>query len=126
MRVWAAPVQSAIGQTRRHAEERSPMRRISTARRPHVRSGLDALFGGDLAGARQSLVALTLNSPPACVAGGVRGATPGPWEGYPGLLVLAPAAIGRRGNISPPPAPRLSTAIHTGTFRFTARRDTVL
>ena len=40
--------------------------------------------------------------------------------------MLVPAAIGLRGNIFSTLGTRLSTAIHTGTFRFTARRDTVL
>jgi mgtE-like transporter len=96
------------------------------SRRPHVRGRLDALFGGDLAGARQSLVALCLNSSTSFVAGGVLGAITGTFERYPGLLVLVPAAIGLRGNIFSTLGTRLSTAIHTGTFRFTARRDTVL
>jgi mgtE-like transporter len=95
-------------------------------RRPHVRRRLDALFGGDLAGARQSLVALCLNSTTSFVAGGVLGAITGTFERYPGLLVLVPAAIGLRGNIFSTLGTRLSTAIHTGTFRFSARRDTVL
>lgn len=96
------------------------------SRRPHVRSGLDRLFGGDLHGARQSLVALFLNSSTSFVAGAVLGAITGTLEKYPGLLVLVPAAIGLRGNIFTALATRLSTAIHTGTFRFSSRRDTVL
>jgi mgtE-like transporter len=96
------------------------------SRRPHVRRRLDALFGGDLAGARQSLVALFLNSTTSFIAGGVLGAITGTFERYPGLLVLVPAAIGLRGNIFSTLGTRLSTAIHTGTFRFTPRRDTVL
>ena len=96
------------------------------SRRPHLRGRLDALLGGDLAGARQSLVALGLNSSTSFIAGGVLGAITGTFERYPGLLVLVPAAIGLRGNIFSSLGTRLSTAIHTGTFRFTPRRDTVL
>ena len=96
------------------------------SRRPHVRARLDALFGGDAAGARQSLVALCLNSTTSFAAGGVLGAITGTFERYPGLLVLVPAAIGLRGNIFSTFGTRLSTAIHTGTFRFSPRRDTVL
>jgi mgtE-like transporter len=96
------------------------------SRRPHVRARLDALFGGDAAGARQSLVALCLNSTTSFAAGGVLGAITGTFERHPGLLVLVPAAIGLRGNIFSTFGTRLSTAIHTGTFRFSPRRDTVL
>jgi mgtE-like transporter len=96
------------------------------SRRPHLRARLDALLGGDLAGARQSLVALGLNSSTSFIAGGVLGSITGTFERYPGLLVLVPAAIGLRGNIFSTLGTRLSTAIHTGTFRFSPRRDTVL
>ena len=96
------------------------------SRRPHLRRRLDVLFGGDLTGARQSLVALGLNSTTSLVAGAFLGSITGTFERHPGLLVLVPAAIGLRGNIFSTLGTRLSTAIHTGTFRFTARRDTVL
>lgn len=96
------------------------------SRRPHVRRRLDALFGGDLGGARQGLVALVLNSTTSFVAGAVLGSITGTLERHPGLLVMVPAAIGLRGNIFSALGTRLSTAIHTGTFRFSARRDTVL
>ena len=45
---------------------------------------------------------------------------------YPGLLVLVPAAIGLRGNIFGAFGNRISTTIHAGTFRLSARRDTIL
>ena len=96
------------------------------SRRPQVRARLDALVGGDLGGARQSLVALCLNSTTSFAAGAVLGAITGTFERYPGLLVLVPPAIGLRGNIFSTLGTRLSTAIHTGTFRMSARRDTVL
>ena len=96
------------------------------SRRPQVRARLDALLGGDLRGARQSLVALFLNSTTSFAAGAVLGGITGTFERYPGLLVLVPPAIGLRGNIFSTLGTRLSTAIHTGTFRFSARRDTVL
>jgi mgtE-like transporter len=44
----------------------------------------------------------------------------------PGLLVLVPAAIGLRGNIFGAFGNRISTSIHTGTFRLSLRRETVL
>jgi mgtE-like transporter len=91
------------------------------SRTSQVRARLDALGG-----ARQSLVALCLNSTTSFIAGGFLGAITGTFEKHPGLLVLVPAAIGLRGNIFSTLGTRLSTAIHTGTFRFSGRRDTVL
>jgi mgtE-like transporter len=42
------------------------------------------------------------------------------------LLVMVPAAIGLRGNIFGALGNRLSTSIHTGTFRISFRRESVL
>lgn len=50
----------------------------------------------------------------------------GTLEELPGLLVLVPAAIGLRGNVFSALGNRLSTSIHLGTFRFSARRDSIL
>jgi mgtE-like transporter len=87
---------------------------------------LRALLGSDAAGARQSLVALGLNSSTSFVAGAFLGSITGTLERYPGLLVLLPAAIGLRGNIFGSFGNRLSTSIHAGTFRWSLRRETVL
>jgi mgtE-like transporter len=87
---------------------------------------LRALLGPDAAGARQSLVALGLNSTTSFVAGAFLGSITGTLERYPGLLVLVPAAIGLRGNIFGSFGNRLSTSIHAGTFRWSLRRETVL
>ena len=76
--------------------------------------------------ARQSLVALLFNSSTSFVAGAVLGAITGTFEDLPGLLVMVPAAIGLRGNIFGTLGNRLSTSIHTGTFRLSFRRETVL
>ncbi len=76
--------------------------------------------------ARQSLVSLAINSTTSFIAGAVLGAITDTLEQLPGLLVLVPAAIGLRGNIFSTFGNRLSTAIHTGQFEFTARRDSVL
>ncbi len=76
--------------------------------------------------ARQSLVALALNSSTSLVAGLFLGAITGTLERLPGLLILVPAAIGLRGNIFSAFGNRLSTAIHTGQFELTWRRDSVL
>ena len=87
---------------------------------------LRALLGPDMAGVRQSFVALGLNSSTSLVAGAFLGAITGTFEKYPGLLVLVPAAIGLRGNIFGSFGNRLSTAIHAGTFRWSWRREAVL
>jgi cation transporter-like permease len=83
---------------------------------------LRALLGPDAAGARQSLVALGLNSSTSLVAGAFLGAITPTLAKYPGLLVLVPAAIGLRGNIFGSFGNRLSTSIHAGTFRWSLRR----
>jgi mgtE-like transporter len=87
---------------------------------------LRALLGPDVAGARQSLVALVLNSSTSLVAGAFLGGITATFEEFPGLLVLVPAAIGLRGNIFGAFGNRLSTAMHAGTFRMSLRRETVL
>jgi mgtE-like transporter len=87
---------------------------------------LRALLGPDAPGARQSLVALALNSSTSLVAGAFLGSIIGTLETYPGLLVLVPAAIGLRGNIFGSFGNRISTSIHAGTFRWSLRREAVL
>jgi len=87
---------------------------------------LRTLLGPSTEGARQSLVALFLNSTTSLVAGAVLGSITGTLEQLPGLLVLVPAAIGLRGNVFSALGNRLSTSIHVGTFRLTMRRDTLL
>lgn len=87
---------------------------------------LRALLGPDAAGARQSLVALALNSSTSLVAGAFLGSITGTLERYPGLLVLVPPAIGLRGNIFGSFGNRISTSIHTGSFRWSLRREAVL
>jgi mgtE-like transporter len=89
-----------------------------------LRSGAALLGPGGTA--RQSLVALVLNSATSIVAGLVLGAITGTLERLPGLLVLVPAAIGLRGNIFSSFGNRLSTAIHTGQFELSWRRDSLL
>jgi mgtE-like transporter len=76
--------------------------------------------------ATQSLVALGLNSTSSFIAGMILAAITGTLDRLPGLLVLVPAAIGLRGNVFSALGSRLSTAIHLGTFRFSARRESVL
>jgi mgtE-like transporter len=76
--------------------------------------------------ARQSLVALGLNSSTSLAAGAVLGSLTGTFERYPGLLVMIPAAIGLRGNIFGSLGNRISTSIHAGEFRLTARPSSIL
>lgn len=73
-----------------------------------------------------SLVALAANSSTSLVAGAVLGSLTETFERLPGLLVLVPAAIGLRGNVFSSLGSRLSTALHTGTFRLTLRPGTVM
>lgn len=84
------------------------------------------LLGPTGGAARQSLVALFLNSSTSFVAGAALGAITGTLEALPGLLVMVPAAIGLRGNIFGSLGNRLSTSIHTGTYRPSLRSDSVV
>jgi mgtE-like transporter len=92
----------------------------------HPLARVRALFGPDTAGVRQSFVALALNSTTSLIAGAFLSSITSTLERYPGLLVLVPAAIGLRGNIFGAFGNRMSTAIHTGTFRWSLKREAVL
>ena len=92
---------------------------------PFVRRFL-ARVGATASDATQPLVALGVNSTTSLVAGAFLGAITGTFERLPGLLILVPAAVGLRGNVFSALGSRLSTAIHTGTFRLSFRADTVL
>src|SRR5262249_9756546 len=86
-----------------------------------------ALLGGDAAGVRQTLVAQPFNSSTSFIAGVLLVSIELTFrQDYPGLIILVPAAIGLRGNVFGAFGNRLSTSIHAGTFRLSARRDTVL
>ena len=103
------------------------MQQTVPVRRPlSLLARLRALLGLDAAGVGQSLVALFLNSSTSFVAGAFLGSITDTLSRLPGLLVLVPAAIGLRGNIFGSFGNRISTSIHAGTFRLSARRDTVL
>ncbi len=84
------------------------------------------LLGPTGGAARQSLVALLFNSTTSFVAGAMLLGFDSTWTRLPPLLVLVPAAIGLRGNVFSTLGNRLSTAIHTGTFRLSFKRDSVL
>src|SRR5437763_4786076 len=91
-----------------------------------VASRLRALLGPDLSGAAQGLAALLVSSAGDLLAGIALGAITHTLQSLPGLLVLVPAAIGMRGNIFGALGSRLGTTIHTGTFRLSRRRDTIV
>jgi mgtE-like transporter len=103
--------------------QRSPAVALTWARQVFVRARR-LLGGGDTA--RQSLIALVLNSSTSLVAGAVLGSITSTFEALPGLLVMVPAAIGLRGNIFSAFSNRISTAIHTGTFELSPKREGVL
>jgi mgtE-like transporter len=85
-----------------------------------------ALLRSDAAGVRAGFVALLLSSGGDLLAGLTLGSITGTLEALPGLLVLVPAAIGMRGNVFGALGSRLGTAVHTGTFQLSRRRDTVV
>jgi mgtE-like transporter len=103
-------------------------RRLSLQRPRPLELGrrLVDLLGPTGDAARQSLVALVFNSSTSLVAGAMLGAIVATFEDLPGLLVMVPAAIGLRGNIFGAVGNRISTSIHTGTFRVSAKRESVL
>ena len=84
------------------------------------------LLGPTGGAARQSLVALLFNSTTSFVAGAMLLGFDSTRTRLPPLLVLVPAAIGLRGNVFSTLGNRLSTAIHTGTFRLSYQPDSVL
>ncbi|MGE3620840.1 MAG: magnesium transporter [Acidimicrobiia bacterium] len=105
--------------------------RTGVAARARRVLGLPAAAWGVVGGAvgpdaRQSLVALALNSSTSLLAGAVLSSLTDTFERLPGLLVLVPAAIGLRGNIFGSFGNRTSTAIHAGELRFTTRPSSVL
>ena len=64
-----------------------------------------------------------LNSTTSFIAGATLASMTGTLRALPGLLVLAPAAIGLRGNVFSALGNRLSTTVHLGTFSFSLRRE---
>lgn len=84
------------------------------------------LLGPTGSAARQSLVALGFNSATSFAAGAMLVGFEGTWRRLAPMLILVPAAIGLRGNVYSTLGNRLSTAIHTGTFRVSFKADSVL
>ncbi|MCX7620302.1 MAG: magnesium transporter [Acidimicrobiales bacterium] len=81
-------------------------------------------LGSDAAGIRQAFGALLISSGGDLLAGLTLASIDDALHKLPGLIVLIPAAIGMRGNIFGALGSRLGTAIHTGTFRLSARKET--
>lgn len=85
-----------------------------------------ALTGGDSRAYRDSLVALIIAGITSLVAGVTLALTTGTLEELPGLLLLVPAALAVKGNVFGALGSRLGTSIHAGTFRLSARLDTIV
>lgn len=81
---------------------------------------------GEARGVTQGLTALVISAFTALVAGLTLASIQGSIEALPGLLILVPGAIALRGNVFGALGSRLSTSIHTGTFRLSGRLDTVV
>ncbi len=93
-------------------------------RRPWRRLG--GFLGPNVADARQSLAALAFSALTSVVAGLTLASREDQLRDLPGLLLFVPATIGLRGNVFGPFGSRLSTAIQTGQFAWSWRRDSVL
>jgi mgtE-like transporter len=72
------------------------------------------------------LVALVVGVVAASAGGLVLASAEGILTDLPGLLLLVPGAIALRGNVFGAVGSRLGTAVHTGTFRLSARVDGVV
>ena len=106
------------------------------ARRPRLRVAnfaparlvrrLVDLLGPTSDAARQSLVALAFNSLTSFVAGVTLVGIYPTFERLPGLIILVTPAIGLRGNVFATLGNRLSTAIHTGSYTRSFRRESIL
>src|SRR5882672_3609169 len=99
---------------------------MAASRRSRALSRVRAVIGADAASIRQGLAALLVSSGGDLLAGLTLGSITGTLRELPGLLVLVPAAIGMRGNIFGALGSRLGTAIHTGTFSLSRRRDSIV
>ena len=85
-----------------------------------------AVSGDDPRAYRDSLLALTVAGVTSLVAGVTLALTTGTLEELPGLLLLVPAALAVKGNVFGALGSRLGTTIHAGTFRLSARLETVV
>ena len=87
---------------------------------------LRAALGTEAAALRQAFAALLVSSGGDLLAGVTLAGITGRLEELPGLIILIPAAIGMRGNIYGALGSRLGTAIHTGQFSLSRRRETLV
>ncbi|HMS24327.1 MAG TPA: magnesium transporter [Acidimicrobiia bacterium] len=83
-----------------------------------------ALLRTDPVSVRAGFSALIISTFAGLVAGVVLGSITGTLVSLPGLIVLAPAAIGLRGNVFGALASRLSTMTQLGDLRFSRRLST--
>lgn len=86
-----------------------------------VASRATSLLRTDPVSVRTGFVALVLSTVAGLVAGIVLGSITGTLVSLPGLIVVAPAAIGLRGNVFGALASRLSTMAQLGELRFSRR-----
>ena len=94
---------------------------------PHrVGARFGALVRADLSGVRAGFVALLISTGSGLIAGLTLGSITGTLEKLPGIMILVPAAVGMRGNVFGALGSRLGTAVHTGTYRWSWRIDTLV
>lgn len=112
-----------------------PSRRLPSVRVPSVRGvpvralarrPLGGYLGPNSEDAAQSLAALSFSVSTSLITGLIIAAAQGSIRQFPGLLLFIPAAIGLRGNVFGPLGGRLSTALRTGTFSWSWRREGLL
>jgi len=95
-------------------------------RRPRLLRRFGAVVRSDPAGVAAGFAALVVAAITGIAAGLTLGSITDTLEERPGLLVVVPALVGMRGNVYGALGSRLGTAIHTGTFQLSTRRDTVV
>ena len=91
-----------------------------------MRSATSAPLATRIADTRQRLAVLVVGVVAASAGGLVLASAEGTLVDLPGLLLLVPGAIALRGNVFGAVGSRLGTAVHTGTFRLSARPDGVV
>ncbi len=105
---------------------KSPSRYRRSITLVDMRSAPRATVTAGAVDVRQRFVALTVGVVAASAGGLVLASAEGTLIDLPGLLLLVPGAIALRGNVFGAVGSRLGTAVHTGTFRLSARPDGVV